>query len=459
MNRKERRARLGERDRSREGGDQARGVTPGERLDRHELAELREQRAEAYNAMTAVLDAAEREGRDLSHNQANEYDRHEADFDRLDARIKGAEARNQRDLDGADTRGTVAISGEPERRERRTLTLGREQRMVDWAAERDSRYNADDAEEFSLGRAVRGMVRGDWREADLERRALAEGTDATGGALVPEVLAASTIDRLRNAVQVIAAGAQVAPMGSDSVSIPKLTGGVVPAWRAENAPVAKDDPAFSKLTLVTKTLAVLTDLSWELVEDLTPQGAELIENELVQAIGLELDRAALYGDGSGNQPVGIKNTTGVTVEAIAADGATPTDYAAFIRGAFALRRANVKPLGFLYSERTAETLAGLTASDGQPLLPPPAISEVGHFPTGQVPNDLDQGTTLGAASDLFSGDWSRLIIGLRPQVGVRVVRNGTASMDTMSTQVVAFVRADIALAHPEAFHVTTGLLE
>lgn len=429
-------------------------------MDRNTLARLRERRAELMQKLEDMLERGKRDG-GLSENDQAAYDRIEARFDALTEEIKEGEEQLQADL--GPVRDARAADGRPVENpaadRRPQLTLSPEARMVDWTAERGgSNFTADDAEQFSLGAAVRGMVRGDWRGSELERRALSEGTDALGGALVPELLAASTIDRLRNASRIFEAGAQVAPMGSDQVSVPKLTGAVVPGWRAENAPVAESDPSFGRVVLQARTLAVLTNLSWELVEDLTPQGAQLIENELVNAISLELDRACLYGDGTAQQPVGVKNQAGVTIEAIAADGATPADYGAFIKAAFALRRSNVKPNAYIYSERTAETVAGFAATDGQPLLPPPAISDVLHLPTGQVRDDNDQGTTLGAASDLFTGDFRRLIVGIRPQLGVRVVSNGTASMDTMSVQVVAYIRADVQLSHSEGFHVTTGLL-
>lgn len=153
---------------------------------------------------------------------------------------------------------------------RASAVLGTEDRMMDWQARRRNRssFTAEEAREFSLGRAVRGMVTGRWDDADLERRALAEGAGSTGGFLTPELVSAQVIDRLRNVGQVFAAGATVVPMDSDQVSVPRLAGGVQAQWKVENAPVAESDPAFERVTLVAKTLPVLTRISMELFEEL-----------------------------------------------------------------------------------------------------------------------------------------------------------------------------------------------
>jgi HK97 family phage prohead protease len=66
---------------------------------------------------------------------------------------------------------------------RASIALAPEQRMSSWQARRRTRstFSETDARDFSLGRAVRGMVTGDWRDADLEQRAMAEGVDSLGG--------------------------------------------------------------------------------------------------------------------------------------------------------------------------------------------------------------------------------------------------------------------------------------
>ena len=157
------------------------------------------------------------------------------------------------------------------------------------------------------------MVTGDWRGAEVERRALSEGTNAAGGFLIPAPLATSVIDRVRNEARVIEAGAQTVAMDENTLGLPRLATGVTGAWRNENAAVAESDAVFEPVTLTARTLAVLTRLSYELFQDLTPVGAEIIEQELIKSLAVELDRVALRGRGTAPEPRGVLNQTGVTV--------------------------------------------------------------------------------------------------------------------------------------------------
>ena len=120
--------------------------------------------------------------------------------------------------------------------------------MSRWQGRRGrSTFSDDNGAEFSLGRAVRGMVTAagttrTWRGAHLS-----EGTDSAGGFAVPAPLASFTIDLIRNASQVINAGAVTVPMESETLSIPRLSAQPVPEWHKENDPVAESDPAFERV--------------------------------------------------------------------------------------------------------------------------------------------------------------------------------------------------------------------
>lgn len=59
-------------------------------MNTHDYEALLEKRAEAYEAMSKINDVAEFERRDLSASEAEEFDRLEADFDAVNAKIKRA---------------------------------------------------------------------------------------------------------------------------------------------------------------------------------------------------------------------------------------------------------------------------------------------------------------------------------------------------------------------------------
>jgi HK97 family phage major capsid protein/HK97 family phage prohead protease len=342
---------------------------------------------------------------------------------------------------------------------RPTPVLTPEQRMVDWQNARPSRssFTHDDAAQFSLGRAVRGMVLGDWRDAEIERRALSEGTNSAGGFLTPEPLSAQTIDRIRNQARVFQAGATTVPMDSDTLSIPRMTTGVTPAWRAENAAVAENDPAFERVTFTARSLAILVRLSYELFEDMPSQSADLITNELTQALALELDRAALRGTGVAPQPEGIRNQDNVTLQPVGgANGAAPTNYSDLIAAVAALEGRNVTPNAAIWNPRTAATYAGFTDTTEQPLVPPPYLSGVTYLSSNQVPINLTTGTSTDT-TEVYLGRWSDLLIGLRPSIGIRVQQLNERFADNMQIGLLAYLRADVQLRYPAAFQVLTGV--
>ena len=336
-------------------------------------------------------------------------------------------------------------------------TLGLEDRVADWQARRPSRssYSPEEARDFSLGRAIKGMVSGDWTDAELEQRALAEGAGSTGGFLTPEPLSAQVIDRIRNQAQVMMAGAQTVPMESDTLSIPRLATGITPAWKVENAAVAESDPAFERVSFKANTLAVLVRMSFELFEDMPPSSADLITNEITQALALELDRAALRGSGTAPEPRGVKNQPGITVQSMGTNGATPS-YDALVDAVSTIQGKNLAPNAAIHASRTAKTFSNLKDTTGQPLMMPPLLDGLSQLVSNQVPVDLTAGTSSDA-SEIYVGRWSDLLVGVRPSVGVRIQQLNERFADSMQVALLAYLRADVQLARPESFVVIAGV--
>jgi len=424
------------------------------------------ERRERHREAEAINDRAAREKRNLYPDEQKRWGAFEAEDDKLKDEIRSLERTlGHNPLTRTQITPPTTVAGQ----DPSGPTLGREQRMLDWQAGRGGRgeFTPLEADEFSVGRAIRGMVTGRWDGADLERRALSEGVDSAGGFLVPELLSSKTIDLVRKKARVLEAGAQTLPLGSDSVSLPRLATGVVGTWKAENAPVTESQPVFERVTFRPKTLAVLTKLSYELFEDLTAEGAELIENELVASLSLELDRAALRGTGTGQEPTGLRNQAGVTIQSLGVNGATPT-YGSLMTAVTSVLGANLDPTAIVLASRTAQQLASLADTTNQPLQPPAPVAALPRFVTNQLPINLTQGTSVDT-SEIFVGDFSQLIVGIRPHVRIEVSRadagpfggvqfkaDTSASISTMSVNLLAYLRADVQLLHPEAFVAITG---
>lgn len=441
------------------------GVIP---MDRQTLTDLREELHSRAVKMRGLLDNAEREFRDLTSEEAEEFDRMADEHQLLEGRIK----RGERSLgiDGAASRPVPHQAVEPRgiggaelhaggEASSDRAAFGPEARMADWQARHGAQrggISPEEAREVNLDRVLGAWISGS-REGleDIERRVLAEGVDATGGFTVPEILGASLIDRTRNATKVITAGALTVPVTSDQHSIARLAGGVTGAWRAENAAITESDPSFERVTFRPKSHAVLVRLSRELAEDMLPSAFSGVTNELAQSVGLAVDFAALRGSGTGNQPQGVRNQPGVELKSLGADGVTPTNYDFLIDAVAGIQAANIDPTAFLYSSRTAATLAKLKATDGQPLTRPPLVTDRAHHITNQVPNNLTQGMSA-VASEVFTGYWPDLLIGVRSNLRLEVLKERFA--DNLQIGLIVHVRLDVQLAHTAAFNVTIGVL-
>jgi len=421
---------------------------------KHErIIELKTQQFQKLRKIRDLLDTSELESRALSRRERAELDQLQADAEKLGNQIRAAGGEfNPRLAQGVplgDDAGTADV-------------LTREQRMSDWlrARGRDTLPSGleelGDPERFSLGRMVRGACTGVWEGAELERRALSEGVLGQGGALVPTALSATLLDRVRNAAQVFNAGALTVPMETPTLNLARLGTGSSVAWKAENAAIAQSSMGFERVTLTAQALPILVTLSAELSEDLSPSAADLIEHEMAQALSLELDRAALRGSGVAPEPKGIRNQTGVTIQSLGANGASLL-WDHLIDGATNVRNLNLEPNAMIAASRTWGALGKQKLSTGEYVPPPPILADVRRLTSNQVAVNLTQGTANNA-SEVYIGSFENLLIGIRTDLRLQVRVLSERFMDAMQYGLICWIRADVALAHPEAFDVVVGCL-
>ncbi|MCZ4260973.1 phage major capsid protein [Limimaricola sp. G21655-S1] len=318
-----------------------------------------------------------------------------------------------------------------------------EQRMTAWAeAKKPDEYRG-----LSLGGYLRSMVIG--AKTDTEKRALAEGSDSAGGYTVPTVLSARLIDLLRANSVVNQAGAQTVPLTSDDHSIAKLASDPTPAWRAEAGAVAESDPTFARVPLRPKSLAVMTKVSFELMEDSLNLATEL-PRILSVALAKELDRVALLGTGTAPEPRGIANTSGIGTTALA--GAL-TGYSPLVAARTGILSANAGPVSaIIMHPRDEGTLTGLMDANEQPRMAPRAVEQIPMLTTTAIPTDGGAGSN---ESTIFAGNFSHLLIGMRSQITVTVLKERYA--ENMQYGLLAHMRTDIAVQHAGAFYTVTGV--
>jgi HK97 family phage major capsid protein len=137
------------------------------------------------------------------------------------------------------------------------------------------------------------------RENGVEARALNEGTNSAGGALVPEEFANRVI-RLVETYGTFPPAAENVSMSRDTMVIPKRTGGTTAYFVGEGSAITESEPTYGQVSLVAKKLAVGCRMSTEVVEDSAGviNLADAVATEFATSLAYKIDLCGWLGDGT-----------------------------------------------------------------------------------------------------------------------------------------------------------------
>lgn len=333
---------------------------------------------------------------------------------------------------------------------------------------------------YSMLRAINALATRNWKEAEFERevsiataeqlrkepqgvfvpmdiltRDLTVGTDADGGFLKGTThLAGSFIEALRNKAVVVQAGATILDDLVGDVSLPKLSSGPDTYWVPESGAITESTPTFASVTMAPKTLGAMVDISRKLRLQSAPSVDMLIQDDLATVIAIEVDRAALHGSGSSNQPTGVVATSGIGSVAGGTNGLAPAwSHILQLEQEVATGNADVGALSYITNTKVRAKLKEVFTNTVYGEIPVFAMDgTVNGYPshiTNQVASDLDKGTSTGVCSAIFFGNWNDLLIGQWGALDINVDTSTGSSSGTV--RVVALLDVDIAVRHAESF--------
>jgi HK97 family phage major capsid protein/HK97 family phage prohead protease len=286
--------------------------------------------------------------------------------------------------------------------------------------------------------------RGEFVPQSLLTRTLTAGTATDGAELVgTNLLAASFIEVLRNAMVTQQAGLTILPGLIGDVAIPRQTTGAAATWiSAEDGDATEDEAQFDQVTLTPKDLACYTEVTRRLRLQSTPSIEGLVRRDLALAQALGVDLAVMYGTGASGQPTGITLQTGVnTLDLAAAD---PT-YAELVNMVRLVMDDNalmgspswmLSPAGWEALMTTPKQGSGV---EGNFILG--ESNTVVGYPM-QVSNQV-------TTEEYIFGDFSQAILGEWGGLEI-MVDNSTHSLKGR-TRYVMFKTCDVAVRHPGAF--------
>jgi len=420
------------------------------------LKEILEKRGEIYTAMQTLQKKAESENRDFNAEEQEQWDELSCSYDfaseRADA-LRASEQSGNRSDDGPRPRLQVEGNrtlprGNSEQRSIRTRdghevpVLSPEQRFSDFIEHDPSEPRNVDREKL-----WRGILSGDWSNAGAERRLMSGAIDTGGGYFLPPAAAGPALDYARNSAKVLAAGARTLPMPTREMTIPVLESDPTAYLKPEGAELEESEATVGSWRLSATTCAILLPLSMELVEDATGL-VDMVEQAIGSSIGLRIDHQSLYGCDTSLSGSGIRYQSGVhedsTADAINMDDITSA--VATIRG------SNGEPNAYITSPQLQSYIEKLKDGDAKYVIaaPPPAFS-------GLTPHITNQAVGTDGSADLFIGDFTQLIVGMRSELRLEVFRSGSgpSSGSAVSKGLVylrGYARFDTVATRPTWFH-------
>ncbi|MDP1682712.1 MAG: phage major capsid protein [Burkholderiales bacterium] len=296
-----------------------------------------------------------------------------------------------------------------------------------------------------------------------QTRDLVAGTPSAGGNLVAtNLLGGSFIELLRNRSHVINMGATTIGELIGNVAIPSQTSAASAFWLAEGSAPTESQQTFGQVPLNPKTVGAFTDFTRRMLLQATPDIESIVRADLAGIIGVEMDRVAVNGSGTSNQPLGILGTSGIGSVAIGANGgAINWNHVLQLEEAIATANADMGALGYMTNNKARRALKGTTKVSGDAgagfiwsddVRGADGYGTLNGYKTAasnNVPSNLTKGTSVGVCSAMIFGNWADVLIGQWGGLDILVDKftNGTSG----GTRVIALLDMDIAVRRAASF--------
>lgn len=200
----------------------------------------------------------------------------------------------------------------------------------------DSRAQKDAAFEFRVSEAARAKQSNTSDRfvvpTDVLRHAVAgehmlraplsagkvSGANTGGNLIATELQPGSFIDMLRNNTTIMRRGRVLGGLVGN-IDIPKKLGGTQGYWLgSEDAEAQETGMELGQLPMNPKTVAAFTEFTRKMVQQSSLDVENLLRADLAESMGLTIDLAGYYGSGTGGEPLGIANLSGINAVPFAA---------------------------------------------------------------------------------------------------------------------------------------------
>lgn len=325
----------------------------------------------------------------------------------------------------------------------------------------------DEAQRFSLIRAINAQLSGNWEQAGFERevheatatamlrdkRAVngiaipfevltrasnnASNAGAGGNTIQTNVLGGSFIELLYNALVLPQLGATFIEANSP-FSLPKASRGKTAAWVDENGVAPSGSATWTQVPFTPKRVADSTQISKRLLAQSTVDIEAMLMADFAKTIALAIQDAAINGDGQGNTPLGLMHRA---IQSVPFASAAPTR-AEIVRMEGLIEDSNLAGNGFLVAPLTKSTLKST------PLVP--------NFPQYLMDGNEMIGypvavSKVAAADTVLFGSWADLVIAHFGSLDICVDKSSSGLAKQNLVEVVVGMDADVNVRREESF--------
>ncbi|MGX9855783.1 phage major capsid protein [Limimaricola variabilis] len=309
-------------------------------------------------------------------------------------------------------------------------------------------FEASEAAAQAAGRSAEGIM----VPADVLTRALNTATsgatagDTGGHSVATDLLSQSFVDMLRNRAVLMRLATPLAGLVGN-VDIPKQASGATGYWIGEDEDAPEDNLELTQFGMGPKTVAAFSEITRKLLKQSSLDVEALVRRDLATALALTIDKAGFYGTGAGNQPLGIKNVSGINAvdfagAASGGAGALPT-WAEVVKmeSEIAADNADVNSMAYVMGSGMRGHFKTTTKEAGTGQF----LWESGNTVNGyrsEVTNQI-------AAGDLFFGNFADLIVGMWGGLDITVDPYSNSKKGRL--RIVTMQDVDFAVRRAESF--------
>jgi HK97 family phage major capsid protein len=319
-------------------------------------------------------------------------------------------------------------------------------------------------EKFGLADYLRAHLSMD--NVSPELRGMVVGTDAQGGFLVPDVLAAKLINYMQQDSVAMQAGCSLMPLdgfGGD-YSFAKITSLPTAAFRAEMSPSTDVTFNLARVTFVPRTLAIPIVCSFEMLQD-APNASLAIETAISQSIAAAVDEAVWGYSTAANRPYCFRGSTTIsrTFASGSSSNASPPYPKTLISGYETLITQGVN---FNQQNRDADNGLSIVCPTalwssfnrqsnglGDPVGMPWMVLGSGFYPSNRM-NRSQLTMPSSSYDECVMGDMQNIVIGMRQPIRVEISRQ--RYLPELAQLFMAYCRFDVRVFNENGLTILGG---